>query len=522
MLKLGGMWEDNPGMEIHPAGEWEEAPSQPIPDGLLDTYGGRMRVEWDPSAKVTAFGPLSYFIHFLKTSGLWEEWVRLCPLQFTSNNAPSKEKILGTILLSILAGHKRYAHMTSVRADKVLPELLGMDGIASEDSVRRAFLKGEEADYTLWMDESMNTTFEPLLSEEWVLDIDGTVKTLYGKQEEARVGYNPTKPGRPSHVYHAYFIAKLRMVLNVDVHPGNEMASEFAHPGLFGWLDARPREQWPTLLRGDVAWGTEKTMCQAEERGLPFLFKLRQTEGVLRHLAELSKRRDWEFAGGGWRGVESELQLQGWTKKRRVVILRRSLARETVAVESESETGQPVLTGMVVIRKDRPIFEYAVLVTSLPEGEVLTIAQMYRDRADSENVFDELKNQWAWTGFTTHDLRRSQLMARIVALVFNWWSLYVRLAVPGRHTEAITSRPALVYGIAKQTKHGNQTKVTITSCHGKAEVIAAVLSKVNRFLTRFAASAEQLSRAERWARLLRVIFREFYPSGPVAALPAPV
>lgn len=184
------MWENDQGLALHPAGEWDETLSQPIPDGLLDTYGGRMRVEWDPSAKVTAFGPLSYFIHFLKTSGLWEEWVRLCPFEFTSNNAPSKEKILGTILLSVLAGHKRYAHMTSVRADKVLPELLGMDGIASEDSVRRAFLKGEESGYTLWLDRSMNTTFEPLLSEEWVLDIDGTVKTLYGKQEEAKVGYN--------------------------------------------------------------------------------------------------------------------------------------------------------------------------------------------------------------------------------------------------------------------------------------------------------------------------------------------
>ncbi|HEU0124190.1 MAG TPA: transposase [Bryobacteraceae bacterium] len=191
-------------------------------------------------------------------------------------------------------------------------------------------------------------------------------------------------------------------------------------------------------------------------------------------------------------------------------------------MELESMTGQPVLTGMVVMNKDRPLFEYAVLATSLPEGEVLTIAQMYRDRADCENVFDELKNQWAWTGFKTHNLRRSQLMARIAALVFNWWSLYVRLAVPGRHTEAIPSRPALVHGIAKQTKHGNQTKVTITSCHGKAEVIEAVLNKVNRFSTQFAASAQQLRRAERWAHLLRAIFREFYPRGPVAALPAPV
>lgn len=101
-------------------------------------------------------------------------------------------------------------------------------------------------------------------------------------------------------------------------------------------------------------------------------------------------------------------------------------------------------------------------------------------------------------------------MARIVALVFNWWSLYVRLAVPGRHTEAISSRPALVYGIAKKTSHGNQAKVTIRSYHGKAEVIEAVLTHVGSFLTRFAARAEQLSRPQRWASLLRAIFREFY------------
>jgi hypothetical protein len=34
-----------------------------------------------------------------------------------------------------------------------------------------------------------------------------------------------------------------------------------------------------------------------------------------------------------------------------------------------------------------------VLVTSL-EGELLTIAQLYRDRGDAENNFDELNNQW--------------------------------------------------------------------------------------------------------------------------------
>jgi hypothetical protein len=35
----------------------------------------------------------------------------------------------------------------------------------------------------------------------WILDIDTTVKPLFGHQEGAEVGYNPHKPGRPSHAY---------------------------------------------------------------------------------------------------------------------------------------------------------------------------------------------------------------------------------------------------------------------------------------------------------------------------------
>ena len=43
--------------------------------------------------------------------------------------------ILGTWFLSILSGHRRYAHITTLRADGVLPELLGMNRIVSEDTV---------------------------------------------------------------------------------------------------------------------------------------------------------------------------------------------------------------------------------------------------------------------------------------------------------------------------------------------------------------------------------------------------
>ena len=64
------------------------------------------------------------------------------------------------------------------------------------------------------MKQQLKKSYEPLLSEPWVLDVDTTVKLLYGHQEDAKVGYNPAKPGRPSHAYHSYFIGGARIVLD--------------------------------------------------------------------------------------------------------------------------------------------------------------------------------------------------------------------------------------------------------------------------------------------------------------------
>jgi hypothetical protein len=63
-----------------------------------------------------------------------------------------------------------------------------------------------------------------------VLDADTTIKPLYGHQEGAVLGYNPKKPGRPSHTYHTFFL--LRLVLDVEVMAGNQHTSNHAAPGL--------------------------------------------------------------------------------------------------------------------------------------------------------------------------------------------------------------------------------------------------------------------------------------------------
>lgn len=171
-------------------------------------------------------GGLAFFIEFLKVSGIWERFVEECPLEYVSPNAPAKSEILGPVLLSVLSGHRRYGRITGMRGDDVLPQLPGIDKLRSEDSV------------TLWMDRQMNETYAALLNQQWVLDLDATVRTSYGRQEEARVGYNPMKPGWPSHVYHTMVLTAARLVLNVAAEAGNHIASTYLHPSLRGWCVA--------------------------------------------------------------------------------------------------------------------------------------------------------------------------------------------------------------------------------------------------------------------------------------------
>ena len=153
------------------------------------------------------------------------------------------------------------------------------------------------------------------------------------------------------------------------------------------------------------------------------------------------------------------------------------------------------------------MYEYAVRATSLEE-KLEAIAQLYRDRGDAENNFDERKNPSGWTGSTTRDLKRSRVMAGVIALVYNWWGLFTRLTAGGKG-EAITTRPLLLHGLARRTRHGRRTTLTITSSHAKARQMRTALETASGFLKRVAATAEQLGSPTRWRLILSWIFRDF-------------
>ena len=116
----------------------------------VDTFGGTVHVEWDPAAAATPLGHLAFFAEYLKVSGRFDALV--------------------AVLLSVLAGQSRYAHITALRGDGVNPALLGMTKVASEDSVRRGLERIEAEAGASWLHGHLEDTVRPLLCEPWVLD----------------------------------------------------------------------------------------------------------------------------------------------------------------------------------------------------------------------------------------------------------------------------------------------------------------------------------------------------------------
>ena len=501
-------------------------------DLRVATPGGVFQVRWDDSASASALGQLAFFGQFLEVTGLFQRWLESSPLEYTSPNAPELRDVLGTWFLSILDGQRRYAHINGLRGDEVAPEILAMTRIISDESLRRALkalaphidknsteeerliLQTQLDKCIAWMDAALKESTFDALSTDWILDCDTTVKLLFGNQDGAEIGYNPTKPGRPSHNIHTYWIANLRLVLDAEVQSGTTHAAKYSLPGLIRILNALPPEKRPKLVRGDSAFGNNPILMALESIDQMYLTKLHLTAGVKRLIERNWSREDWQDVGQASEAVESQLKLNGWPHARRVVVVRSPAKDKPVTLESKvGKKAKPQQNLNFDDMEPVKRWDYSVLVTN-SDYELKAIGQLYRDRADCENGFDELKNQWGWGGYTTQDIERCNLSARAVALIYNWWSWYVRLAHPTTRLEAITSRPLLLAGVARLTRHAGQSRILLTLNHAAGDLIKTMVTNVRKGLDTILATAPQLTKRERWKALVLYIVEKIIATKP--------
>ncbi len=107
--------------------------------------------------------------------------------------------------------------------------------------------------------------------------------------------------------------------------------------------------------------------------------------------------------------------------------------------------------------------------------------------------------------YPPHDLHRSQVTARAVALVYNGWSWYVRAANLQARREALTSRRLLLAAVGRAVSHAGQTQLYLTPQHAEVGLIKSMIANVHEAISYIRRAAEQLPKLDRWRALAGTI-----------------
>jgi hypothetical protein len=79
---------------VHPLVESDRVDNSSLSKAIeVETFAGKVNVEWDPTAAVTPIGLLPFFIEFLKLGHRFNPWVEDCPLHYTSTNLADCQKM---------------------------------------------------------------------------------------------------------------------------------------------------------------------------------------------------------------------------------------------------------------------------------------------------------------------------------------------------------------------------------------------------------------------------------------------
>ena len=328
-----------------------------------------------------------------------------------SNRGYRPEQLMIQFMRSVWCGANRFEHGEVTRHDPVLKRLFGFKQMANFKAVMRLFRKFTQATNEHVFGALYRWLFAQIAVDGLTLDLDSTVMTRYGTQEGAVRGYNPTKPGRPSHHPLMAFISDTRMIANCWLRPGNTQSAHNVRGFLEGTLD-RLGSKRVALVRADSGFSEQALLQDLEQKKLPHVIALRLNQPLQRALVESS---GWWMLDDGIDLVSVTYQAPGWSRPRRVVGIRQHLARRA---DAKGKT--------LSLFADDPRwgqYRFAALVTDLDLPSV-EIWRLYRGRADCENRIKELKYDFAADSFCLDDFWATEASLNTALFAYNLMSLF--------------------------------------------------------------------------------------------------
>ena len=354
---------------------------------------------------VTPWGGLVLFSGLAQQAGLEEALRKALPFQLTSPNATDPVEIVLAFMAGVLVGSRRLAHIERLRWDEGVRRILGLKRFVSDTTLARFFRRFGPGTVATVFECLMRWQLGQIGLEGEILDLDSSIVERYGKQEGAWLGYNPKKHRRPSHHPLLATLGQRPWVVHAWLRSGNTTSARGADAFLDETLALLPQGVSIQQLRADSGFGIEPFLRKVESRGISYAIVARFTQGLKNLVGGIM---EWREIEPGIAVSEVMFQAQGWSRARRVVLVRQH------AKEHDFVRGRELF--------DDPAYLYQAILTSRSDAPE-EVWRFYRGHAEVENRIRELKWDYGIDGFCQKKFFATEAAFRLVCVTYNMVSL---------------------------------------------------------------------------------------------------
>jgi hypothetical protein len=296
-----------------------------------------------------------------------------------------------------------------------------------------------------------------------VFHLDSVVLTLYGKQQGARLGYNPKKKGRPSYHPLLCFEAHGQEFWHGSLRPGDAASNTGARTLVARCLAKVPSHIARARIRllADSGFFSGRLVGDLHQGGYGYIIVCRKAKVYL-PLAQKTGFKEMRF---GWAVAEFRFKPRGWQTEHRFVMVRRPLP------EDPEEAKQ--LTLFKVGR-----YAYSAFVTNL-ELEPWRIWKTYQGRANVEKSIRELLNCFSLNKIPTQSWVANVAFLQLLLLAYNLVHWFKRLCLPEEYAAATveTIRQEFLVLPGKLAKHGSRNVLQLPRDYHQREVFLQAARK---------------------------------------------
>ena len=325
------------------------------------------------------------------------------------NRRYSLSQMILALVYPLVLGLDRLETASFLRFNGTFQYLTGLPSFPDPQTLRRFLLHAPTA---FW--EQMHRVNDRLLQHfihlpnhrsRLIFDLDSSVVTVFGRQENAEVGYNPRYRGKRSYNPLLCIEANSSYLWDTELRAGNAGTWEGSLELLDTCFANVPPDIRELRVRADAGFGFNPVFEGLEVRPAQYAVVARLTQAFKRLLPGLryeSVNRQWEMA-------DFEHRPHGWPQARRFVVARRFIPQE-----------EPQTTLFILGR-----YVYRAWVTNMdltPAG----VWHFYDGRAGMEPRICELREDYALRKIPTGSFAANALYLEIIRLAYNLVTAFQR------------------------------------------------------------------------------------------------